>query len=175
VQAISPVLGLVSQAPEFTADAQVQETSSNAHAVNLQQLYKGIPVFQASVMVRFVPDGAIDDTVGSTISVNGDFAVAPTLSVQEAVLAAARHVAEPAPDEKGAVDQFGEPMNPPRVDLTGFEPRVRASFTNAADRSTVLEAGPFGADRGEPDLVSSERRLALGWSSILTMPRHEGQ
>ena len=176
VQAISPVLGLVSQAPEFTTDAQVLETSSGAHAVNLQQLYKGIPVFQAAVTVRFVPDGAIDDTVGSTISVTGEVAVNPAVSVQEAVLAAARHVAEPAADEQGAVDPFGEPLNPPRVDLTGFVPRVRASFANTAERSTVLEAGPFGAE-----ILASliwfpvNDGLVLGWTSILTMPRHEGQ
>ncbi len=178
VQAISPALGLAraSQTPEFIADANVQETSSGAKAVNLQQRYKGIPIFQAAVAVRFAPDGAIDDTVGSTISVGLDAAVAPKLSVQEAVLAAARHVAEPDVDEQDAVDQFGQSLTPPRVDLTGFEPKIRVTFANTPERSTVLEAGPFGAEiMASLTWFPVDEGLVLGWSSILTMPGYEGQ
>ena len=48
VHAVGPVLGLAAtQTPEFVADPQVQVTSSGAHAVNLQQRYKGIPVSKA--------------------------------------------------------------------------------------------------------------------------------
>jgi Fungalysin/Thermolysin Propeptide Motif len=104
VQAISPVLGLTAQAPEFIADAHVPETSSGAKTVNLQQRYKGIPIFQAAVAVRFAPDGSIADTAGSTISVGQEVAVTPNVSVQDAVLKAATYVAEPTVDEQGAVD-----------------------------------------------------------------------
>src|SRR5262249_13030839 len=179
VQAISPALGLMGQAPEFIVDAHVQETSSGAKAVNLQQRYKGIPIFQAVLTVRFAPNGAIEDTVGSAISQGVDAAVAAVaarLSVEEGVLAAARHVAEPAPDEYGTVDQFGQPFTPPRVDITGFEPTVRATFGNTPERSTVLEAGPFGADIMATLMwFPMSNGLVLGWSTMLTMPRHEGQ
>jgi extracellular elastinolytic metalloproteinase len=77
------------QAPEYIADAAVLETSSGAHAVNLQQRYKRIPIFQADVMVRFAVDGRIHDTTGSIITVNGDVSTRRKLSVQEATLAAA--------------------------------------------------------------------------------------
>src|SRR5262249_52889232 len=177
VQTISPALGLRgAQAPEFVADPHVQQTSSGARAVNLQQRYKGIPIFQAAVAVRFAPDGAIDDTIGSPISAETDTVVAPALSVQQAVQRAAQYVAEPAPDEQGALDQFGEPLNPPRVDVAEFEPKVRATFANAPERPTVLEAGPFGAEI-PANLVwfPMNDGLVLGWSAILTMPRYEGQ
>src|SRR5262249_58194875 len=98
VQTISPALGLRgAQAPEFVADPHVQQTSSGARAVNLQQRYKGIPIFQAAVAVRFAPDGAIDDTVGGAISAGLDAAVTPRLLAPEAVVSAARQVGEACP------------------------------------------------------------------------------
>jgi hypothetical protein len=176
VQAISPVLGLTAQAPEFIADAHVPETSSGARTANLQQRYKGIPIFQAAVAVRFAPDGSIADTAGSTISVSQEAMVAPRLSVQEAVLKAAQQVAEPTADEQGAVDQFGERFTPPRVDITGFQPRIRAAFPNTPERSTVLEPGPFGADiKASLVWFPLNDRLVLGWSTVLTLPRYEYQ
>jgi hypothetical protein len=72
VQTISPAMGLLTQAAEFVADSTVQETSSGARAVNLQQRYKGIPIFQAATTVRFAPDGALIDTLDIRLrSANG--------------------------------------------------------------------------------------------------------
>ena len=115
VQVIGPALGLAAQPAEFLADPQVQKTNSDARAVNLQQRYKGIPIFQAAVTVRFDPKGTLTDTVGDTVSVGPDLPVAPQLSVQQAVLRAAEHVATPPPDEQGVKDQFGESLMPPQV------------------------------------------------------------
>ncbi len=178
LQAVAPALGLAAaaQAPEFVADPQVQETSSHAMAVKLQQLYKGIPVFQSATTVRFTPDGAIADTVGSTVSIEGDEPVEPSLSATEAVLKAAEQVAEPDEDELGGVDQFGEPMRPARVDLAGFTPRVRAKFPQSPQQSTVLEPGPFGAEiKASLMWFPVAERLALGWDVILTLPDHSEQ
>ena len=176
VQAISPVLGLVAQAPEFTADPTVQTTSAGARAVHLQQRYKGIPIFQAAAAVRFAPNGSVTDTAGSTVSVSEDTAVAPKLSVQDAVLMAARHVAEPAADELNAKDQFGQPFTPPRVDITGFTPKIRAVFTNIPENPVVLEPGPFGAEiKANLIWFPHDQKLILGWETILTMPGYEGQ
>lgn len=106
VQAINPAMGFAAgQAPEYIADPAVPETSSGAHAVNLQQRYKGIPIFQA---VRFAVDGRIHDTTGSIVTVNGDISTRRKLSVEQATLAAAKAVAQPNPEEVQFKDQFGE-------------------------------------------------------------------
>ena len=176
VQAIGPALGLIGQAPEFAADPAVQETTSGARAVHLQQRYKGIPIFQAAVAVRFAPDGSVADTVGSAVTVGEDTAVAAKLSAPEAVLKAAQHVAEPGADEMSTTDQFGQPFVPPRVDVTGFVPKVRASFPNVPERPVVFDAGPFGAEiKAHLVWFFHNQALILAWETILTMPAYEGQ
>ena len=176
VRAISPVLGLTGQAPEFVADSTVQQASSGAKAVHLQQRYKGIPIFEAAETVQFAPDGSLTQTVGSTISVDQDLAVAPRLSVQQAALRAAQHLAEPDEDELDATDPFGEPLTPSSVDVSGFEPRIRATFPGTPEQSTVLEAGPFGADiKASLVWFPLQGRLSLGWEFLFTMPNDEDQ
>ena len=147
VQRIGTVLGLAAtQPPEYVADSTVQRTSSSAAAVHLQQCYKGIPIFQAAQAVRFAPDGTIEGTAGSTVSVAGDQAVAPRISVEDAVRRAAEHVAAPDVDEQDATDQFDQPLDLPTVDVSEFVPAVVATFPDRPERPTVLAAGPFGAD-----------------------------
>jgi extracellular elastinolytic metalloproteinase len=177
VTAISPALGLsAAQAPEFVADPSVQETSSGAKTVHLQQRYKGIPIFQAAEAVRFAPDGSVADTVGSSIAVEQELPVAPKLSVQDAVRIAAEHVAEPDDDERDQTDPFGELLASPSVDVSAFEPEIRASFPNAPEVPTVLAAGPFGADITASLIwFPLAEELRIGWSVILTMPEHAGQ
>lgn len=177
VRAISPVLGLTGgQAPEFVADANVQEASSGAKAVHLQQRYKGIPIFQAAETVQFGPDGSLMQAVGSSISVREELAVSPRLSVVQAALRAAHHVAEPDEDELGATDPFGEPLTPRSVDVSGFEPRVRATFPDVPEQPTVLEGGPFGTDiKASLAWFPLRDRLALGWTFVFTMPDAEDQ
>jgi extracellular elastinolytic metalloproteinase len=177
VQTIGRALGLeASQPTEFVPDPNIQQTSSRAVAVHLQQQYKGIPIFQAQKTVRFAPDGTLTETAGSSVTVVEEVDILPRLSVQEAVLKAARYVAVPQPDEEGATDQFGEPLNLTRVDLTGFEPRIIATFPDKAERTTVLEAGPFG-DRIRAGLIwfPLGNDLRLAWEVLITMPNQEGQ
>lgn len=177
VQGIRPVLSVEStQAPEFTADPNPQTTSSGSVIVHLQQNYKGIPIFQAAEAVRFAPDGALAETAGSSISILTDKSTAPAISVQEAVLKAAQHVAVPDSDEQGETDPFGEPLPTGSVDLTGFQPKVIASFPEQPEKTTVLEAGPFG-DEIKASLIwfPIEDDLHLSWEVILTMPQYQGQ
>ncbi|MEI7663705.1 MAG: M36 family metallopeptidase, partial [Bacteroidota bacterium] len=177
VHQISPALGLTAQqATEFIADPAVQVTSSEARSVNLQQLYKGIPIFQSAVTINFAPDGAITDTLGSTSTVSQNLLAEPKLTVQKAVLCAAQHVAKPAANEKGKTDQFGEPFTPPEVKITGFEPKVRAAFPNLPERPTVLEPGPFGAEiKANLIWFPLGDNLSLGWAVLLTFPNYTGQ
>jgi extracellular elastinolytic metalloproteinase len=177
VRGISRALGLTPTQPvEFVADPDMQATSSGSVAVHLHQLYKGIPVFQAQECVRFSPDGTLKDTTGTTVSIGEEVQAVPTLSVQQAVLAAAEHLATPDADEVGARDPFGEPLPLPTVDLTGFTPSVIATFSEKPERPTVLEAGPFG-DKIKASLLwfSINNTLSLTWEVTITMPEKAGQ
>ncbi|MDH3602424.1 MAG: M36 family metallopeptidase, partial [Candidatus Tectomicrobia bacterium] len=177
VQMIKRVLGLEPTQPaEFLADPHVQTTSSGAVAVHLQQQYKGIVIFEATETVRFASNGALRETVGRSATVGQDTPVAPTLSIVEAVQKAAQHVAEPDADELGATDQFGEPLNPVRVDLTGFEPQVITAFANSPEAPTILGAGPFGEEiKANLIWLPLGDDLRLTWEVILTMPNFDGQ
>ncbi|HUR22562.1 MAG TPA: M36 family metallopeptidase [Acidimicrobiales bacterium] len=175
VQAVAPAFGLVDQAPEYVADPTVLTTSSGARAVNLQQRYKGIPIFQAGTTVRFAPGGSLIDAVGSPIGVGVDTGAAPAISVTDAVVRAAQQVATPADDEIGAVDQFGEPLPQPTVDIEGFAPMVRASFTNQPDRPTTFAPGPFGGEIRAQLMWFPLDDLRLAWNVDLVMPGRAGQ
>jgi hypothetical protein len=172
VRSISPALGLVAETAEFSADTEVQETSSGAKAVNLRQLHLAIPVFQSATSVRFAPDGMLHDAVGSTITIAATSRAEPSISVEEAVLAAAHHVAEPESDEAGKVDQFGQPLEPPRIGLNGFRPRVERNG-EGPERKTLLESGPF-----EEPIVASlvwfpvGDELRLAWLVSTTFPNY---
>ncbi len=177
VRNIGRVLGLTAAQPaEFVPDPHIQNASSGAVAVHLQQHYKGIPIFQAAETVRFAPDGTLKETAGSSVAVAREVDVAPTLSAQEAVLKAAQHVAVPHEDEYAATDQFGEPLTLTSVDVTGFEPKAIATFPDKAEQPTVLEAGPFG-DKIKASLIwfPLGDDLRLAWEVIVVMPNYEGQ
>ena len=177
IQSISPALGLAATQPaEFVADPNIQQTSSGAVTVHLQQNYKCIPIFHATQAVRFAPDGTLKDTIGSSVTIAQELAVSPKLSVQEAMLKAAQHVAVPDADEQGQIDQFGQPLNLTSVDLTGFVPKVIATFLDKADRPTVLESGPFGDEiKGGLVWFPLGNDLRLAWDFIIAMPNYEGQ
>jgi extracellular elastinolytic metalloproteinase len=172
VQGIGQALGLAAtQTPEFAADPQVQRTSDDARAVNLQQLYKGLPIYDATVTVVFGPTGAIDTTFGAAVTIDDTRDATPALSVEDAVRAAARHVAEP---EDAGVDQFGQPLGHPGIDLGDWEPRVTASFADPR-RSTVLESGPFGAAiKASLTWLMVGQQLRLAWEVELAMPGYTG-
>ena len=177
MQGIAEVWSLEAMAPaEYGADEHVAETSSHAVTVHLQQQYKGIPIFQATQVVRFAPDGSLSETAGSSVPVTGDIEAMPTLPVREAVVRAAQHVAVPDADEEGGVDEFGEPLDLPRLDLTGFEPKAIASFSNRPDLPAVFERGPFGGSI-TASLVwfPLGDALRLGWEINLAMPGYAGE
>ena len=177
VQTVGPAMGLTgTQAPEFVADPVVQETSTGAHAVNLQQRYRGIPVFEGATLVRFAPDGSLEGTAGNTISVAADVPITHKLSVQDAVLNAAKFVAAADPAAPPEKDQFGQAIPPVKIDVTGFQPEVLAAFTNTPEQSAVLEQGPFG-DEIKAGLIwfPMNDSLTLGWSVLLTLPEYVEQ
>lgn len=146
VQRISPTLGLEPTQPvEFVADPYIQQTSSGAVTVHLQQEYQGRPIFQAAQTVRFAPNGALRDATGTSITIAQEVKASPALSIQEAVRKAAEYVAVPQPDEQETTGPSGEPVHMKTIDLAGFVPKIIAMFPEKPDSPTVLEAGPFGA------------------------------
>jgi extracellular elastinolytic metalloproteinase len=179
VQRISPALGLVATQPkEFKTSPYAQETSSGARAVHLKQTYKGIGIFQAAQTVRFAPDDRITEAVGSSVTIAQDVPVSPRLTVEQAVLKAAQFVATPGTEETAARDQFGQPLAPPvSVDVTGFVPKVIATFTDISEQPTVLEGGPFG-NPIRAKLIwfpLEDNELRLAWEVVVTMPANRGQ
>lgn len=177
VQMISRALGLTATQPvEFVADPNIQKTSSGAVAVHLQQQYKGIPIFQAAEMVRFLPNGSLKETTGRSVAVAREVTVAPRLTVQDAVLTAAQHVAVPQTDEQGAVDEFGQALRLSGIDLSGFQPQIISAFPEKPDRPAVLEAGPFG-DKIKASLIwfPLNENLRLTWEVLIAMPNYEEQ
>jgi extracellular elastinolytic metalloproteinase len=178
LQAAGPALGLEATQPtEYVVDPSTQRTSADAVTVHAQQRYKGIPIFQAAQAVLFDPDGRLAQTVGTTVTVPHELEVAPRLSVEEAVLAAAEQVAEPDQDERGQTDEFGQPMEIPGVRLDGFLIRVTATFPDRPERPTVLAPGPFAEDiRASLTWFPMDTEdLRLGWLVVLTMPGHAAQ
>jgi extracellular elastinolytic metalloproteinase len=144
LQSISPALGLTAgQAPEYAADPTDQTTSTGAVAVNLRQLYKGIAIYDASETVRFGTDGSLLEVAGRSIAVPGDIPVSTTVSPEAALRIAAAHVAEGGDPDSAPVDQFGEPMVDPGLDLSDFTPALRTSGADRLDRPTTFDAPPF--------------------------------
>jgi extracellular elastinolytic metalloproteinase len=185
LQSINSVLGFAeNQSPEFVPDPDVQRTSAGAAAVHVHQHYKGIPIFQATETVRFSPDGALKETVGNPVTVAQELTPSPKISVQDAVLKAAAHVAVPQEDERNQVDPFGQSVPQPAVDLTDFVPKIVTSFQDKPDQPSVLERGPF-ADKitckliwfplGSDESTGADSNLRLTWEVILTMPNFAGQ
>ncbi|MCY1140861.1 M36 family metallopeptidase [Actinoplanes sp. Pm04-4] len=175
LRSVGPLLGLTPVLPaEFVPDPVVQTTSAGAHTVHLRQQHQGIPVFQAAQAVVFDPSGALASTAGSSVTIDESLIAEPRVRVEDAVLAAARHVARPDPDELGKYDQFQQPFDPPAVDVGDFTPRVSTVLAGAQDRTTVLDPGPFA----EPitaglvwfPLAPGDTRLS--WRINVTLPDH---
>ncbi|MDF0668782.1 MAG: M36 family metallopeptidase [Nitrospira sp.] len=170
-------LGLEANQPaEFVADPNFQCTSSGAVAVHLQQQFKSITIFQSTQVVRFTPDGAIQDVVGILVSVDQDLTVSPRLAIAEAVRKAAEHVGTPTADEQDQRDVFGEPLIPAQVDLTGFVPRIITTFQGQPEQATLLEHGPFEENiRAQLTWFALDGGLRLTWHILITFPNFDAQ
>lgn len=177
IHKISRVLGLApGQSAEFMANSHVQATSSSAKVVHLRQQYKGIPIFESILTVRFAQDSTLTETIGRCVTVDRDLSVSSRLTIQEAVLKAAQHVAVPDEDEQEDTDPFGQPLHPEGIDLTGFEPQVISAFAHKPERPTVLEAGPFGGQiKASLTWFPLADELRLAWECALVMPNRTSQ
>lgn len=171
----SSVLGFTPGSPvEFVPDPIFYQTSSGATTVNLAQTYRGLQVFQMSRSVRFDPRGQVVDAVGDTAPIPAGLDVEPKLSVEQAVLAAARHLATTGIGET-VPDEFGNNTPLPAVDLKDFNPTVVAGFP-LPSHATVLEKGPFENAIPAHLLIFNQPTTArLAWYVILTLPGYTNQ
>lgn len=167
----APVFGLVDGAPpEYRPDPHPQVTSSGAQAVHLHQQHRGIPVFHARLTVRFRPDGAIGETVGSSVLIPPSVGAEPALSAAQAVTAVAQYLTEKG-DEPIEHDQFGNPRRRASVDVSGFAPTPIAAPSHGPDRTVIFDAGPFGGPiSASLTWFPQESGAVLGWSVEVSMP-----
>jgi extracellular elastinolytic metalloproteinase len=172
LQRIGAVLGFgPARAPEFVADPEHEVTSSGAVAVHLQQLYKGIQVYDGAQTVRFGPDGTLLEVAGRSYTVDADIRVAPTVSAEQALRLAAAYLATGTDEADAGTDPFGEPLTEPTLDLREFDPVVRTVAQDQPDRLTTFDAPPL------PSAVSVslmwfplDGGLRLAWHTRLQLP-----
>lgn len=162
---------------EFEGDPRVQTTSGGAVAVHFRQQFKSIPIFLAAQTVRFTPQGAVEETVGTTFQFSDDVKAEPRVTVADAVLVAAQHVnTDLRTGLLGEADDFGNPLDTPSLDVGAFQPTVLAMFAEVPERPSVLAAGPFGAPiKASLTWFPGQSGLRLGWEVLLTMPQAAGQ
>jgi extracellular elastinolytic metalloproteinase len=176
VNATSAAFGFTSNEPaEFVPDPTVATTSSGSSAVNLQQTYRGIPVFEMIRTVRFSPNKDISDVVGDNINLPPGINIAPQINAAQAVMVAAQSLADPSNETEAMTDSWGQPRTPIRVDISGYNPQVLVTFP-LPSKPTVLEKAPF-ADSISAYLVLFYQNpgVRLGWFIQITMPNQQNQ
>jgi extracellular elastinolytic metalloproteinase len=172
VQHISRALGFEQgQPPEYLPDPQHQTTSTGAVAVHLRQAYKGIPIYDMAEVVRFEPDGRLAEVAGRSFAVASEEPATPVVTAEQALRAAADHVAASDQDDDAPTDPFGEPLHQPDLDLGGLAPAVRSAGADRPDLVTVFDAPPF-AHAVTVSLVwfPLDGGLRLGWQMRLQVP-----
>ena len=126
-----------SDGSDFIPDPVPQRTSSAAQIVHFQQFYRGIPLFRTGNTVRFAPQGKDADVLGESVVLDKEIDTAPTLRAEEAVEAAARHLASASPRQ--FKDEFGGVFTEQPLSIDGFRPKVIAGFPTLPTQPTVLD------------------------------------
>ncbi|MGH9901541.1 MAG: hypothetical protein ACRD68_06965, partial [Pyrinomonadaceae bacterium] len=125
---------------EFVPDPHVKETSTGERVVNLQQQYHGVPVFQMERTVLFDRGGALQTVTGTSVGLPEGLETLPSVTLEAAALAAARHVA--GPDR--FVDAWSqEEYEMPGIDVSDYRPKVLGKVA-LPSQPAVIDAGPFG-------------------------------
>jgi hypothetical protein len=160
---------------EFVPDSFPLVTNTGAASVHLAQHYKGIPIFGASEVVRFAPDGRIKNVVSTSFAIEQELPTALNISVEQAVKKAAEHVSAPDDDEREEAQQSLQAFVPPGVDVSTFEPEIIEISGEGASQATTFAPGPFG-DRIKARLIwfPLDELIQLTWEVMLAMPDYEG-
>jgi extracellular elastinolytic metalloproteinase len=131
-----------SEPAEFGLPQDVRTTSAGAQVVHLQQLHRGIPVFQSGRTVQLRPSGQAAVT-GAAVEALHRSESEPRLGARDAVVAAARFVAVADGDASGHDHGLtGTPAVRPLVLPDDFQPVQTATFDLPA-QPTTFSAEPF--------------------------------
>lgn len=164
IRLIAPALGFgPSQTPEFVPDPHVKTTLTGERIVNLQQTYRGIPVFQMELAVWMDSDGTIYNVAGASVGLPNDLEILPQVKVEQALLAALTYLSAP---ERGRRASRARPSF--TIDPNGDKPRVLAR-TMLPSQPTAVEHGQLGeAVPAHLVLLYQGETTRLCWSMILT-------
>lgn len=173
VENVASALGFgPTEKPEFVPDPFVKETSAGTRIVNLQQQYRGIPVFHMDRAVWFAPDGQIQNVTGTNVGLPPDLDTLPHVSLQAAVKSAASYMAAPS----GRSDAWTKERLPEiQIDLTNFEPQILGRIS-IPSQPAVVSKGPFG-ENIPVHLVFFYQgpTTRLGWHMVISTPNMEEQ
>ena len=143
--------------PDFVADARIHRTSSGAAIVHLYQQHCGIPVFETVRTVLFDPLGRLLRVSGSHVPVSSDLDLEATVVPNEAVMRAARYLAESH-----------------QLKVSSYPPRVVTAFPLPGE-PCVLRKRPFvGLITAQLTLFYRGRDMLLGWLVALQPPHPLG-
>lgn len=174
VEAVAPALGFApEEKAEYVPDPYVKLTSAGTRVVNLQQHYRGVPVFHMERAVWFESGGEIRNVAGTNVGLPPDLETLPAVSLEVAAKAAAAYVAEPDDDQ---VDAWtGEKLPEIKIDISDYEPVILGRVPLPAQPS-VLDKGPFG-ENIPAHLVFFYQgpTTRLGWHMIISTPGMEEQ
>ncbi|HET6889846.1 MAG TPA: M36 family metallopeptidase [Pyrinomonadaceae bacterium] len=173
VKSVAPALGFApTEQPEFVPDPHVKTTSAGTRVVNLQQQYRGIPIFHMERSVWFEKTGEITNVVGSNVELPPDLETQPVVPLEEAVKVAAEYVASPS----DRVDSWtGEKVPEVEIDIEGYQPRI-IGRTSTPAQSCVVSKGPFAEDiPAHLVFFYQGPTTRLGWHMVITTPNFEEQ
>jgi extracellular elastinolytic metalloproteinase len=168
VDSIAPVLGFMpGQKAEFVPDPFVKKTSAGTSVVNLQQQYRGVPVFFMERAVIFTSGGEIKNTTGTNVDLPPDLETYPVVPLQTAAGAAAEYMTTPS-DERDA--WTGEALPEIEIDVSDYEPEILGRIS-LPSQPTVLSKGPFGENiPAHLVLFYQGATTRLGWHFVISTP-----
>lgn len=163
MQAQTKSFGLeLSETVDFSPDPYVAVTSGGQHVVNMQQVYKGVPVFLVNTSVIFNEHGEIKEAVGNSVTFNEEFSIEPKVTVTQAAVVAAECIRTNVTYEQE--DGWGEISPAISREEQEFEPKKLVEFQHITCRPTVLDRSIF-ADYVRAHLVVFYLgpQAVLGW------------
>lgn len=156
---------------QFIVDDNVSETSTGQKTVQVQQLYKGVPVFLVSQAIIFNQDEGIEATVGDSVSITEEISIEPAVTVMQAVEVAVKAILlneeEEDIDDSDGWAEFE--ISLPRI--TGqFVAKKLIEFTELAPRPTMLDASIFAEDiKANLVIFYLGPGAILGWHFTITV------
>jgi extracellular elastinolytic metalloproteinase len=163
----------LNEQPDFVPDGYVQETTGNRAVVNLQQRYRGIPIFLMNRSVQFKDKTTIDRVDGNSTAIETELDSVPKIDAAAAVKIAAAYLSQTG-DEK--IDHWGQKLTSERLDIpANYQPQVLSKF-DSPSQPTTIDRGPFAEEiKAVLNFFDQGPTMRLVWNMTLTMPAHTAQ